>query len=156
MRAELDAVLRILDTQSQPLHINAEYARGLYQACVTQLSMSAWSIEEITPWVGLFFRLDENDFLKIRGAIEDPRPWVPFLKLCMRMTRFVVDHTSYKTDVTLQALHRELAEGRRRLRVSAMCFMDVHSYDLDAAIRRSALADSPRSVSDTLAHVLRK
>jgi excisionase family DNA binding protein len=95
-------------------------------------------------------RLDRLEVGRLDGAVDDPKPWVPFLKLCLRMSQFLVEQPSYKTSVELQGLHREMNEGRRRLRISALCFMDLHSYDMDAAIRRAQLADSPRSVQDVL------
>jgi excisionase family DNA binding protein len=150
MRAELDVVLKMLDTQREPLGIQKNFAPQLYQAAVDQLRAAEWDIRTLASWANVFLRIDENDFQVVREAVDDPKPWVPFLKLCLRMSQFLVEQPSYKTSVELQGLHREMNEGRRRLRISALCFMDLHSYDMDAAIRRAQLADSPRSVQDVL------
>lgn len=156
VRAELNVVMRILDTRNDPLGITPAYAKEIYGYCVAQLQETQWTLEGLVPWVTVFSRLGEDDFGTIRDAVDDPKPWVPFLKLCMRMTRFLVGLSVYKTDPEVQGLHREIAEARRRLRISAMCYMDLHAYDMDELIRRTALADSPRSVNDVLLEMLRK
>jgi DNA-binding transcriptional MerR regulator len=156
MRAELDAVMRILDTRNEPLQLRADQARGVYQACLAQLSQPGWRVDEIDPWVRVFFRISEEDFEAMMGSVNDPKPWVPFLKLVQRMTIHVSSQPAYSTSLELQRLHRELAEARRRVRISAMCFMDLYSYDMDAAIRRAGLADGSLSVQDELERALRR
>lgn len=156
MRSELDAVMRILDTRNDPLNLRGEHALGIYQAALSQLKMTAWRADEIDPWVRVFFRISEEDFEAMMTKAQDPKPWVPFLKLVMRMTAHVVGLPEYATSLELQRLHRELAESRRRVRISAMCFMDLYAYDMDAAIRRAGLSDGAVSVQDELEAVLRR
>lgn len=156
LRSEVDAIIRILDTRNEPLKLHEDQARGVYQACVSQLRRTNWRVDEIDPWVRVFFRISEEDFETMMSAVSDPKPWVPFLRLVMQMTRYAAEHPDYTTNLDLQRMHRELAEARRRIRISAMCFMDLYAYDMDAAIRRAGLADGAISVQDELEHILRR
>lgn len=154
LRAEMDAVAAILDTQSKPLQFKPKDAAAVYKACVGQLRAQEWSLDQIQPWIPVFMRLQEEDFQMIREETDDTRPWVPFLRLCMKMSAFLAGHSGYTTNLDMQSAHRQLAEGRRRLRVAALCYADLHAYNMDDAIRRARLADTPSSVRDLLGHAI--
>ena len=53
-------------------------------------------------------------------------PWTPFLRLCVAMIVHVQARDDYKTSIDVQLLHRRLTEGRRRLRVAALCYADLY------------------------------
>lgn len=156
MRAELDVVLRILDTRSEPLKLRGGHALGVYQAALSRLQQATWAVGDIAPWVRVFLRISEEDFREMQLASEDPRPWVPFLRLVHRMIGCVVKSPAYSTSMDLQQIHRELAECRRRVRISAMCFMDTYAYDMDTAIARSGLLPQGTSVKDDIEALLRR
>jgi len=155
LEAELDVVLRMLDARAEPLGITVVHAEAFYSACVAELKRTGWELPEIENWVDVFMRISEDDFKVMLDHTGDARPWVPFLRLCISMTAFLSTNSEYTTNVEMQSLHRQLAEARRRLRISAMCCADLYSVSLDSEIRRSILADSPRSVQDSLSQVVR-
>jgi excisionase family DNA binding protein len=154
LRAELDVVLQILDTKMEPLHLTSAYALELLPICRQQLHQSKWELAEIEPWLGIFLRVNEDDFKTLADATKDIKPWKPFLQLCMAMTIFVANHPTYSTSLEMQAIHRQLAEGRRRLRISALIYSETYS-GMDQDLSRYAFADAPGSVADTLTKVLR-
>lgn len=156
LEAQMTAIMAILDSQDKPLRLQTKEAKDIYGACLGHLHQTEWEFAQISAWVQIFSRLTEDDLQVMREATDDTKPWVPFLRLVMHMTAFVADHPTYTTNLELQTLHRELAEARRRLRVSAFCYADLHSYDMNSVIRTTALADTPESIRDTLSSVLRK
>lgn len=156
LRAELDVVLKILDTQDRPLGITKDYAKELHTLCLSQLVSPKWSLEELRSWATVFTRLNEDDLIVISEVAGDSRPWVPYLRLCMNMISFVAAHKAYAVNLDLQMVHRELTEARRRLRVAALCFSDMRDFNMDEAIRASRMTDALPTVRDVLATILKK
>lgn len=155
LESEMQVVLRILDAKDDPLRMTPEYARELFEVCLAQKKVGAWSLTEITPWLEVFLRIDESDFEVMAGAVAISKPWKPFLQLCTSMTAFVVNRPEYETSLELQGLHRQLVEGRRRLRVAALIYSEMFS-GLDADIQTYVLGDSPKSLRDSLTMALLK
>lgn len=156
VEAELSVVLRILDAKNDPLRMNNAYARDLFGAASAQLQVGQWTHAEMQPWSEIFLRIDETDFRTIAEAVDDSKPWKLFLRLCVAMTACVCALDSYLTSIELQELHRRLVEGRRRMRVAALIYSDLYLSDMDADLRRYALADAPSSVLDTVNAVLKR
>ena len=104
LSAQMEVVLRVLDTKTEPLSINEGYSKELHGLCLAQLSASTWMPAEIEPWLEIFLRIDEADFEVMAHATDDPKPWLPFLRLCVAMTARVVSIDSYATSVDLQGL----------------------------------------------------
>lgn len=155
LQATLDVVLRVLDTREEPLHVTAEYGKELLVLALSQLRQGAWAPAEMESWSEVFLRLDENDLQAVALATEDPRPWLPFLRLCTAMTSVLPSYDEYKTDLGLQSLHKKLAEGRRRLRVSAVIYCEMRGAT-EPDLARFAEYHVPSSVSDLLSSMLRK
>jgi len=152
----MEAISRILDARNEPLRMSQDYAKELYEVCERHLHNTSWSAAELRPWVDVFLRMDEEDMAVLLAATEDPKPWKPFLRLCMSMTAYVVSHNDYPTSIELQTIHKQLSEGRRRLRVSAMCYADLYSTDMDRDLRRAALLDAPASMADGVEEIVRR
>lgn len=148
----LATVLRLLDAKDLPLGMTPAYAKELHAACLLQLGRSGWSAEEIAPWTEVFLRTDEDDLETLVSATGDHKPWVVLLRVCQTMTTDVVNNGSYSTSLGLQDMHRALAEGRRRLRASALVFEGRRSHGPE--IERLLLSDAPMSVVDVLDRVL--
>lgn len=155
LQATLDVVLRILDTRNEPLGVTAEYAVELLALALDQLRRGRWAPAEIETWSEVFLRLDENDFSVIAAAAADGRPWLPFLRLCTAMSAALPEHPDYKTSLDLQALHKKTAEGRRRLRTSAVIYCELRGAT-EPELSRFAEYQIPSSVEDLLAPMLRK
>lgn len=153
LRAELDVVLRILDAKANPLRMGPTYAAELFSVCTSQLQSSSWSLAEMEPWVEIFLRVDEEDFRTVAEAVESRRPWKPFLQLCSAMAVAAVTHPSYETSLELQSIHRQLAEGRRRLRVASLIYSEMYA-SIDADLERYTKG-IPGSVTDSLEKILK-
>lgn len=154
LRSQMDVVLRVLDAKDDPLRMPPSYASELFKLCVAHTKATNWEVTELRPWVEVFLRLDEEDLRTIADSAEVQKPWKPFLSLCISMTAFVATRKEYETSIELQALHRQLAEGRRRLRVAALIYSEAYS-GMDPDIQRYALADSPASSVDSIARILK-
>lgn len=152
----MEVVLRMLDAKDQPLRMTPDYAKNLYDACAGQLRLTDWTLEEVRPWIEIFLRIDEADFETVARAAEDRKPWKIFLRLNTAMTACLVKSPEYSRSLEAQATHRQLAEGRRRMRVSALCHLDLYGTVEDEELRRSVLADAPATVVDTLESILKK
>jgi len=152
LTSQVDVLMQILDNQGASLNMSNAYARDLYGTCREQLQRTNWDIHEIEPWVEIFFRIDEDDFYKMSEAVKEKRPWVSFLKLCVAMTAYVIERDDYRTNLDLQSLHKRLAEGRRRLRVSALIYTETYQV-VESDIRMTGFLDS--SIEDTLGSSMR-
>ena len=147
----VQTLLKLLDANTVPLSITPEYGKELHAACCAQMRLAKWELEEIAPWVDIFLRMDEHDFSVLSTATGDARPWVPFLRLCNAMSEEVAGQRDYASSVPLQETHRSLAEGRRRLRASAMLYEGAAAHgDTHALLRQ----DASVSVIDALDAVL--
>lgn len=145
-------VLRLLDAKDAPLRMSPSYAKELHAACLSQLSRTGWKTQEIAPWSEIFLRVDEDDLSVVAKATDDPKPWVLLLRLCAAMTESVVADKNYQTSLDLQDAHRSLAEGRRRLRASAIIYEGAKGYSAEYA---PLLAhEAPLSIVDVLDRVL--
>jgi hypothetical protein len=146
----MDVILRVLDMHETPLRLDAPTARAIYEAAVADLHKTGWSIDNLSQWAEIFIQLNEEDLAIVAAAVAEPRPWSTFLRLCITLIVHTYEHPSYKTDVDLQMMHRRLTEGRRRLRVTALCYDDLYNTDPDRELRRAALLDSPASIRESL------
>lgn len=153
--SEMEVVLRVLDMHDAPLTLSPERAETLYRAAVHELRQSRWTIEELSQWADVLVHLREEDLKVVHDRVGE-KPWVPFLRLCIAQIVYAHEHPAYKTDTTLQGVHRRLTEARRRLRVSALCYSDMYETDQDRELRRAALVDSPASVREALLARARK
>lgn len=155
VEAHVDVLLRILDARMEPLRMGAAYGKELYEAAVGQLRRAKWDLSEIVPWLEVFLRVDEEDFETISKATDDPRPWKTLLRLCLAMSAAIVATPEYSTSLEHQSAHRQLAEGRRRLRIAALCHLELHG-STDQDVRTHLLSDVPLTVRDTIERALRK
>lgn len=152
LRAEMDLVLRILDMHEAPLQLSPERAHVMYHEATAELRSTAWAPEKLAGWADTFLRMQEEDLLVIARAVGTV-PWTPFLRLCVAMIVHVHGREDYKTSLDLQSLHRRLTEGRRRLRVAALCYSDMYETrtgEEGRELKRAALLDSPSSVRESM------
>ena len=149
LEARCSVLERILDAKDAPLAVDAAYGAKLYSLCAQQLAVSGWSTEEMSGWAEVFLRLQEEDLKVLNEATDDPKPWLPFLRLSVRMIHFVLSASRYKESLELQQLHLSLAEGRRRLRTAAVIYAESRGI-ADPSIAHYSAADVPRSVGDLL------
>jgi DNA-binding transcriptional MerR regulator len=150
LRSEMEVVLRVLDMHEEPLRLSADTARAIYGAAVADLSKTGWTHAELAQWADLLIQINEEDLSVVSSAVSEPRPWSIFLRLCVALIVYVYEHPSYKTDLDLQMMHRRLTEGRRRLRVAALCYDDMYNTSPDRELKRAALLDSPASLRETM------
>ena len=153
LEAQMETVLRILDAKDTPIGVSPEYGKTLLQYCLDQLKRGAWTEDEVKPWLEVFLRIDETDFMTIAVSSKEPKPWKPFLLLNMEMARHVSTHEDYQTSLTLQSSHKLLCEGRRRLRMSALIFQDL--YSVSDPLLEEARRALPGSVADAVEEIVR-
>lgn len=142
----LQTVLTLLDAKTVPLGITAEYGEQLYRAAIDQLKLTAWSVDEILPWVDIFLRIDEHDFIVIRDATKVAVPWTPFIRLCVGMAESVVRAKNYETSLVAQDCHRQLAESRRRLRAAIVVYDGLHNGTSGLPAQTTSVVDALDSV----------
>jgi hypothetical protein len=155
LQATVEVLLRVLDVKDNPLRVTSEYGEKLYVLCLEQVRVGAWSESEIAPWVEVFLRLSEEDLEVIAQATGDRKPWAPFLRLVASMTAWVVGNKDYTTSLSLQAVHKELAEGRRRLRTAAVIYSESAGV-LDPGLDKYREYSISSSIGDLLEGILRR
>jgi excisionase family DNA binding protein len=128
LESQMEVILLILDAKQESLGFSAEYGKELLDAAKS-LKAKQLSTEIISAWTDIFLRIDESDLDTIKVATNESKPWIPFLKLCTDMIVTVVGNSNYKVSLELQNSHKLLVEGRRRLRLSALLFLEQEGYD---------------------------
>jgi len=125
LESHMEVVLRILDAKDAALGLSPSYSSELYTFAVAHTKRGAWETTEIAPWVEIFDRLSEDDFVVMAGQTSDIHPWRTFLRLCTMMMGFVVTRPEYAASLELQGLHKILASSRRKLRISAFIYGEL-------------------------------
>lgn len=130
VEANMEVLMKILDTNQLPLGLTEEEATEIFEAAVITLKSSI-SVEHVEAWMPLFMRLTEIDFKVIEKSLSTREPWKPFLDLCVSMIVHLVGHKDYSTSLHLQRLHQELSEGRRRLRLAALLLIEERGPSIE-------------------------
>ena len=123
LEAQVTVLLKILDTTQIRLGIKEEEAVELFNAANTTLE-GEFTIEHAEAWLPVLLSIDEFDLEVVQKATKADKPWYPFLSLCISLIVFVTGRREYNTSLDLQLLHKELAESRRRIRLSALLYLE--------------------------------
>ena len=124
LESQLKVVLKILDTNQIALGIQPEEGAELLSAANATLE-SAYTDEHVEAWLPLLMSIDEFDLDNIQKGSKTDKPWYPFVSLCVAFIVYVTGNKDYKASVTLQLWHKELMEARRRLRLSALLYIEM-------------------------------
>lgn len=152
LEAQLNVVLKILDTNQISLGVSAEEAIELVSAATTTLD-SVLSVEHTEAWLPILLALDEHDLESIQAASKIDKPWQPFLSLCISLIVYITGNKNYTTDLSMQMLHKELAEARRRLRLAALLYIEGKGPSVEVD---NLVTTRPNTVVETLTQRLRK
>jgi len=106
----------ILNTQWDPLNLNAAAARELYRTAREKLLTAQWRVEDIDAWCDTFRRMEESDLRLIAQTCLDPQPGAPFLQLCAEHIRTLSSAKTLDTNPELQDLLQKVLAARRHLR----------------------------------------
>lgn len=123
LEAEMEVIMRILDTKEIPLGITDDSAKELYNTAL-QCTSSNFSLELVEAWLPVFMSLSEYDLEKIQEVEKVSNPWQPFVDTCINLIVGLTSTKEYETSLELQLLHKSLSEARRRLRLSALLFIE--------------------------------
>lgn len=130
LEAQIDVLMRILDTKQLPLGLTEDECVELFTAAEASAN-ERLTVNHVDAWLPVLLRIDENDLSTIEKNIKTARPWVPFLDLCLSLIVFVTSHKEYNMSLELQASHKELAEARRRLRLSALLYLEAKGPSIE-------------------------
>lgn len=123
LEAQIELLMRIIDTNTIELGITEESGKELFAAALSTLD-STLTEEHATAWLPVLMSLNEFDLEKIQKATNTDKPWYPFLSLCVALIVYVTGNKHYATSLTLQSMHKELTEARRRIRLSALIYIE--------------------------------
>lgn len=148
LEAQIDVLMRILDTKQLPLGVSKDEAVDLYTAAQDSLGIEL-TLDHVDAWLPILMRIDETDFNNIAEAAKTTKPWSPFLDLCISLIVFVFSHKDYRMSLNLQSIHKELTEARRRIRLGALLFVEERGPSQE--IDRLAI-----SAPDTTVEIVKK
>ena len=123
LEAQMQVILKILDTNQINLGLTEEDAKELFAAATTTLDTTL-SKQHTEAWLPILLSLDEYDLEKVQLATKSDKPWYPFLSLCVALIVYTTGNKDYNTDLDMQLQHKELTEARRRLRLSALLYIE--------------------------------
>jgi len=139
LESEVAVIQHMLDLRNESLGMTSQYAKELHAAMIEQYGRPAgsYSTAEMRAWADIFTRMDEADLLTFSGA---GAAWKILLRLCGRMLSEVTARPDYSTSLELQQIHRLLADGRRRLKISIFIYLESLS-DASTALERTLKED---------------
>lgn len=152
LEAQMDVLMRILDTKQVPLGLEPEECIELYTAAENTAN-AILSLDHIDAWTPILMRLDENDLKNIESALKTDKPWVPFLDICIGMIIFLTSHKQYEISLDLQTKHKELAEARRRIRLAALLFVEARGPKIEID---NLVTKSPDTTIEVIKKILKK
>ena len=128
LEAHINVIQQMLDLKNEPLGMTDEYARSLLSAALEQYGRphGSYTIKELEAWASIFARMDESD-LQTLCAATSATSWKTLLRLSSRMVSEVASREDYKTSLDAQQVHRLLADGRRRLKISIFIYLEMTS-----------------------------
>lgn len=146
LEAQLEVVLKILDTKQVPLGINEDSGKELFNTALAT-SDTTLSVDHVEAWLPILMSIDEYDLENIQKGTKSDKPWLPFLELAIGMIVFISGNKDYEINLNMQLLHKELMEARRRLRLSALLYIekDGPKREVDSLIH-----SKPETIVDTL------
>lgn len=148
LQAVVDAVARMLDLQDVPLGMDATTLCEVHGRAAVALGAAEWSVEDLEAWAAVYHRLTEDDLEVIFSVAREPRPWDAFLRLCVAQCAYLSSRKDYQTATDLWTVHAALSEGRRRLRLSTMIYVErsgAATLPMADSGYSSTLAESIRS-----------
>lgn len=128
LESHISVIQQMLDLKNEPLGMTDEYAQSLLSAALEQYGRphGSYSIKELEAWADIFARIDETD-LRSLCAATSTTAWKTLLRLSSRMVSEVASRDDYKTSLDAQRVHRLLADGRRRLKISIFIYLEMTS-----------------------------
>lgn len=122
LEEDMSVMRHMLDIRDNPLRFTkVTEAVGLQHAAIAALKANSWTTQEISLWADLFARFDEVTLTKLGEALVTTRPWDVFYKLCLNMMSFV----SLNKEPSWQVAHKQLDEGRKRLRSNVLMWIEM-------------------------------
>lgn len=156
LESQMTVINMVLDTKSGNLLLSPADAKDLYTQLRSALaSHRHLSQRAIEGWIEVFYQITEETLVAVSGSNEDPDCWALFLDLCNLLIDHVIEDKDYEVSVDLQCRHRALCEARRRLRVSAVIFME-RTGRVSVQITRRAPKLSPQSILEALRDTVKK
>lgn len=123
LESQMEVILKILDTNKISMSLTPEDGAELFNAASSCLE-STLTIDYVDAWLPIFLSIDEYDLEAIQQGSKSDKPWYPFVSLCVSLIVYVTGHRDYSTTLSMQLQHKELAEARRRLRLSALLYIE--------------------------------
>lgn len=130
LEAQIDVLMRILDTKQIPLGLDKEELCELYETAIT-CSSQVLNQDYVEAWLPILMRIDENDFKNLEKYKQTREPWVPFLDICLGLIVSTTSNKDYAVSLVMQNNHKELAEARRRLRLSALLYIESRGASVE-------------------------
>lgn len=125
LEMQVETLTRIWDVQHLPLRPTAEVAKQML-VMVGVLLGSKPDLAMAKSWAKLFETMDETTFDLIGRYCVTDQTWQPFFQLCLKLDEYVSSLPKFPTDLELQQLGQQLGVGRKKLRSSALVWMELH------------------------------
>lgn len=156
LESQMRVINMMLDSRSGDLNLSHKDAQELYAQLVHSISsykdLAQTSIES---WVEIFYQVDENTISTLSITNSDPACWNKLLDLCNLFIDRTVNDNHYETSIDLQSRHKALCEARRRLRISAVIYLEREGRVM-SSVSQVAPKFSPNSLLEELRKAVKK
>ena len=87
----------------------------LYRNIIDLLAATNWPVDRMDSVSEVFIRISEAEIDRINEMENMEKGWLPFLQLCLKMTKYVSKRKDLRKDLDLQRVFTKLAIGRKNL-----------------------------------------
>lgn len=96
----------------------------LYGAVVDALGEETWEVKQLVTFGEQFLRITEVEVERINDLLQIDNAWMPFYRLCLKLTRFVGLSSDLDTNLEMQRVRDLLYQGRRNLQTIGILFIE--------------------------------
>jgi hypothetical protein len=154
-----NAINLILEVSGQAasrfLHMEDSDLYNLYENVMVASGQDTWAEDEMLTYSEIFMKITEVEIDRLNEMMNIDHSWQTFYRLCIDMTRYVVQNRDLEFNLNLQRIRDLLHYGRKNISTIAILFVEK-SAQLGPSRRLLAkMAASDIEVFDQLAKQLK-
>ena len=109
---------------SRFVEMNDEQIVEFYEMINELLGESDLDPAQMSEMAEMLMRMTEVEIDRLNELLNLDNAWLPFMEICLHLTRSVISHSELATSIELQKIHTKLIMARRNLTGIAMFFIE--------------------------------
>jgi len=97
---------------------------NLYGVVVDALGEDYWTVDQLVVFGEYFLRITEVEVERLNDLLQLDSSWMPFYRLCLKLTKFVGLSEDLDTNLEMQRVRDLLYQGRKNLQTIGVLFIE--------------------------------